>query len=123
MPALHRALKLIPQRELDVPAIRGRPADLAERGGAETRARLPQVHMVEDVEHLRAELDLVLLVDREILEDAEIEIHGARSGKYVAAQVAVRECRGRCQGRRVEPKVHRALRFRQFQLAHEVWTL
>ena len=71
--------------------------NLSERCIGETRVGILEQRMIEDVEELRTELEVGAipdLMDREILEEREIEVELAGPSQYADASVAEARCHG-----------------------------
>src|SRR5262249_16509930 len=76
------------QAELDEPRS-GVACDLSERAGAQCRARIVQHDVVKGVEHFGAELQSHLaFIEREVLENRQIQILRARPAQDAAAGAA-----------------------------------
>src|SRR2546428_8994505 len=81
-----------PQRELDLPRSRRRRGDDPCGGAIATalenhRVRFPEVHVIEDVEGFRPELQAPSLVNGEFFEERSVEINQPRPGEGPALHV------------------------------------
>src|SRR5262245_9916410 len=71
------------QAHLDV-ASAARARHHAEARPAESRARQPEIGMVERIEHLQPELEAFLFGEEEILEQREVEVDHAVAANHAA---------------------------------------
>ena len=102
------------QAELQQPRIAGdrnRPRDGPEVGAvdgdpvvARRRARDVEVHLVEDVEELGAELNVHIAAEAEVLEQPHVPAVERRPAQIALGDVAERADVGHREGRRVEPQ-------------------
>jgi len=76
--------------------------------GARGAARSCQIRVIEQVEHVAAELNLVWLADREPLINGEVQVCELRAGEGVARRVPVKPGRLESEGAGIEPKARGA---------------
>src|SRR5262249_9699026 len=71
-------------------------------GLGESRGRIREVRVIEEIEHLGTELEICRFGEPEALDEDHIELRKIRSFERVARQIAVSARLGNREGRRVE---------------------
>src|SRR4051812_20352495 len=99
------ALKQEAQAQLHVPAIVALARRPPEVRVGRVRVRPVQVGVVDEVEHLGAELHLARAAQAEVLEEGDVPLLLARVVDQVARRVAERACRRAGEGGGVEPEI------------------
>src|SRR5687768_14233017 len=92
-PSPLRSSKRVLQSELDTAG--GTASQNSTEGrSTQARARVPEVHMVECIEHLSPELHGMILDDPEPLHDSDVPGSGSRPRQNISPGVAEGELRG-----------------------------